>query len=118
MDYQIENLGDERFQELSQALLAREFQDLQCFPVGQPDGGQDAISWTIDSGKDKGFLVFQIKFTRKPLAEKEPHKWLISVLEKEGPKIKALIPKGAKSYYLLTNIPGTAHLGIVSKIYG
>jgi hypothetical protein len=110
MDYQIENLGDERFQEMCQALLAREFPEIQCFPVGQPDGGRDAAFWLYQGGKEKGFAVFQVKYTRRPLAEKEPHKWLTEVLDAEAPKIKALIPKGAKSYYLLTNIPGTAHL--------
>ena len=45
MDYQLENLGDERFQQLCQALLVREFPDVQCFPVGMPDGGRDSIRW-------------------------------------------------------------------------
>lgn len=44
MDYLFENLGPERFQHLSQALLAREHRDVQCFPVAQPDGGRDAIA--------------------------------------------------------------------------
>lgn len=110
MDYALENLGDERFQEICQALLAKEFPEVQCFPVGQPDGGRDAIAWFRNGGKERGFAVFQIKYTRKPLVEKDPHKWLTSILEKEGPKIRELVPKGARSYYLITNIPGTAHL--------
>jgi len=110
MNYLLENLGDERFQELCQALLVREFPDVQCFPVGQPDGGRDAVVWFYEGGREKSFAVHQVKYVRKPLAEKDPHKWLESVLKTEVEKIRKLIPKGAKAYYLLTNIPGTAHL--------
>ena len=42
MDYPLENLGPERFQQFCQALLAKEYPDMQCFPVAQPDGGRDA----------------------------------------------------------------------------
>jgi hypothetical protein len=38
MDYLYENLGDERFQEFCSTLIAKEFPNLQAFPVGQPDG--------------------------------------------------------------------------------
>ena len=31
-------------------------------------------------------------------------------ISKERTKIKKLIPKGAKEYYLITNVPGTSHL--------
>ena len=110
MDYQLENLGDERFQELCQALLVREFPDVQCFPVGMPDGGRDAVRWFYVTKGEKSFSVFQVKYVRKPLAEEDPHKWLEKTLEGEVEKIRTLVPKGAKSYYLLTNIPGTSHL--------
>ena len=39
MDYPFENLDPERFQNLCQALLTKEFPHVQCFPVAQPDGG-------------------------------------------------------------------------------
>jgi hypothetical protein len=45
MDYLYENLGDERFQELCQALLVKEMPHVQCFPIGQRDGGRDAIAY-------------------------------------------------------------------------
>ena len=46
MTYHYESLGDERFQQLAQALIAIEFPNVQCLPVGQPDG----VSWTPDLG--------------------------------------------------------------------
>lgn len=109
MDYPLENLDPEKFQKFCQALLVKEFPQMQCFPVAQPDGGRDAASFFFDSGNDK-FLVFQVKYVRKPQAEADPHKWLVAIMEEEAPKVRDLIPKGATGYFLLTNIPGTAHL--------
>ena len=108
MDYQFENLGPEKFQEFCQMLLARGFPKLQCFPVGQSDGGRDALAYYLE-GKNDEFIVFQVKYVRKPQAEQAPHKWLLGIIEEEMNKAKALIPKGAKEYYLVTNVPGTAY---------
>jgi hypothetical protein len=71
----------------------------------------------MDSPK-KGFIVFQVKFVRNPQSISEPHKWLTDILKNEVPKIEKLIPKGAKSFCLLTNIRGTAHLetGAIDKV--
>lgn len=110
MDYLYENIGEDRFQELCQSLLSREFPQTQCFPVRQPDGGRDAIAYFPHSSTGKAFAMFQVKFVRKPQAEKEPHRWLESVIAGEVDKLKKLLPKGAKAYYLLTNVQGTAHL--------
>jgi hypothetical protein len=74
MDYLLENLGPERFQEMCQALLVQEMPGVQCFPVAQPDGGRDALAYPVDTQ----FTVFQIKYNRRPQAEREPHKWLLS----------------------------------------
>jgi hypothetical protein len=109
MDYPLENLGPERFQQMCQALLAKEFPRVQCFPVAQPDGGRDAVSYYPEGSGDK-FMVFQVKYARKPLAETEPHKWLAAIVEDEAPKVRELIPRGAVRYVLMTNVPGTAHL--------
>lgn len=106
MDYPLENLGPERFQLLCQSLITREYPRVQCLPVAQPDGGRDALSY-LESDK---FIVFQVKYARKPLAETDAHKWLASILEEELPKIRELITRGASQYILVTNIPGTAHL--------
>jgi hypothetical protein len=110
LDYPLENLGPERFQYLCQALVAKEFPKVQCFPVGQPDGGRDAISLYTDDQGDK-FVVFQVKFSRNPLKETDPHKWLVAIMEEELAKVKRLTLQGASHYLLLTNIPGTAHPG-------
>ena len=108
-DYQFENLGEDRFQHLCQALLTHEFPDVQCFPIQQPDGGRDAISTSWSTDEDS-FTVFQVKYVRRPSALPRPWKWFTDTLEAELPKITTLIPAGAKRYVLMTNVPGTAHL--------
>ncbi len=118
MTYHYENLSPETFQQFCKALLAVVFPEVQCFPVAQPDGGRDA-TWRgllslSSTPASQGFLVFQVKFLRNPASEIDPHKWLTEVLESEGPKIKKLIPEGAREYYLLTNIAGTAHPSVGS----
>lgn len=111
MNYLLENLGPERFQQMCQSLLAKSFPTTQCFPVAQPDGGRDAISFLSRDASADSFIVFQVKFVRRPDAEKDPHRWLQGVVKEEAAKIRELIPKGATKYYLLTNVPGTAHPG-------
>lgn len=108
MDYNLENLGPEKFQEICHSLLAKEFPKTQCFPVGQRDGGRDAISYFMGD-EQTGFIVFQVKFVRNPRGEKSPHEWLRKVIKDEAPKVDKLIPRGAKGYFLLTNVPGTAY---------
>ena len=114
MDYLYENLGDERFQEFCSTLIAKEFPNLQAFPVGQPDGGRDSLVYIMNS-LEKKFIVFQVKYVRNPKSITDPHKWLTKIIKEESLKINRLIPKGAKEYYLLTNIDGTAHFENGSK---
>ncbi|HKO98453.1 MAG TPA: hypothetical protein VJU86_15760 [Pyrinomonadaceae bacterium] len=113
MDYPLENLGPERFQQICQSLLTKEFPDVQCFPVAQPDGGRDSIAYFPSYQRDQ-FIVFQVKFVRRPQAEQEPQRWMVEVAEKESSKIRKLIPKGAKAFYLITNVSGTSHLEVGS----
>jgi hypothetical protein len=109
VDYPYENLDPERFQQFCQALLMKDHPRLQCFPVEQPDGGRDAVSYFVT--KQKGdFVAFQVKFVRKSLAEDDPQSWLVGIAKAEAPKVKTLIDLGARQYYLLTNVFGTAHL--------
>jgi hypothetical protein len=117
MDYLYENLGDERFQEFCSCLIAKEFPNSQSYPVGQPDGGRDSLTYFMDSSK-KDFIVIQVKFVRNPNLVADVHKWFVKIIEDEAPKVKKLIPKGAKSFYLLTNVKGTAHLdaGSIDKV--
>ncbi|WP_041758250.1 hypothetical protein [Psychroflexus torquis] len=114
MDYLYENLGDERFQEFCNCLIAKEFPDSQSFPVGQPDGGRDSLVYFMNSTK-KEFIVFQVKFVRNPNSIPDVHKWLTKIIKDEAPKIDKLIPRGAKKFYLLTNVRGTALLDAGSK---
>ena len=114
MDYLYENLGDERFQEFCNSLVAKEFPNTQSFPVGQPDGGRDSLAYFMHSSK-KEFIVFQVKFVRNPNTIEDVHKWFTDTIEGEAPKISKLIPRGAIKFYLLTNVRGTAHLDSGSK---
>jgi hypothetical protein len=114
MDYLYENLGDERFQEFCSSLINKEFSNMQAFPVGQPDGGRDSVAYSMDKTK-KEFIVFQVKFVKNANQERDIHKWLTETIEKEVKKIDRLILRGAKAYYLLTNVRGTAHLDVGSK---
>ena len=109
MGYLYENSNPERFQHLCQSLLATEFPKLQCFPIGQPDGGRDG--WDPETK-----TVLQVKFKRAD--EEENADWLIATLEKELPKILRLAERGAESYIIATNARGTAHedVGRIDKV--
>jgi len=113
MDYPFENLNPEKFQEFAQALLMKEFPDLQCLPVAQPDGGRDILTYEYGASS-QNFAVYQVKYVRRPLAEKDTHRWLLEIIKGEAPKISKLIAKGAKQFFLITNVPGTAHLNVGS----
>jgi hypothetical protein len=113
MDYIYENLGDERFQEMCHAIINSEFPNSQAFPVGQPDGGRDSIVYLSNNKINKEYIIFQVKYVKNPNKD-EPHKWLTQILEKEAVKVEKLIPKGAKQFYLMTNVRGTAHLDVGS----
>jgi hypothetical protein len=118
MDYPFENLDPEKFQEFCQALLVKEFPNVQCFPVAQPDGGRDALAYFPSDRLQRNSIMFQVKYVRNPSLEKEPHKWLTKILENEAPKLNKQIPSGIKQYILLTNIRGTAHpeSGSIDKV--
>ena len=108
--YQYEQLNGESFQQLSQSLLIRKFPNLQCFPVGQPDGGRDAISQIFESAPNStGFIMFQVKFARRELSPSEARAWLLRTLRDELPKVQAQMVEGAEQFVLITNVPGTAH---------
>ena len=112
MDHQLENLGPERFQQLCQALFAKEFPGVNCLPVAQPDGGRDAVRYP-EAG-DTGFTVYQVKYARAPEEGENARKWVRDVTDGEIDKVKRLIERGANRYLLATNVSGTAHLEIGS----
>ena len=109
MDYPYESLSPEKFQLFCQALLAKDYPDIQCFPVAQPDGGRDATQMNFLYSGTKEFVMYQVKFARQPLAIKDSHQWFKDIIAEEAPKVKKQILTGAKSYVLMTNVPGTAH---------
>src|ERR1044072_4130357 len=98
MNYHFENLGDERCQQLCQALLAKANPGVQCFPVGQPDGGRDATTRSLSWPKKDSFLVYQVKFVRDPATKKNPREWLLSIIENEIDKVRALVDRSATGY--------------------
>jgi hypothetical protein len=111
LDHSFENLGPERFQQLVQALLISANPHTVCFPVAQPDGGRDAVQPVgLDPNKED-FVVFQVKYSRNPSTIADVSDWLLDKTSGEKEKIEKLISLGAKCYYLVTNVAGTAHLG-------
>jgi hypothetical protein len=121
MPYALESLTPDQFQQLCQALLVKEFPDVQCFPIGHADGGRDATSkmtHVLPRRSVRPFLLFQVKYHRTALSVSDPHKWLLSTLEEELPKIPAVTLRGASRYIILTNVPGTGVLnkGSIDKV--
>ncbi|WP_338906354.1 NACHT domain-containing protein [Streptomyces nigra] len=114
MDYNYETLLDQRFQKLAQALLLKEYQNVQCFPVGMADGGRDGTS-NVHGELE---TVFQVKFTHKPAAIKNVAKWITDTLDDELEKISRLKKMGASRYVLITNAFPTATLdtGAIDKV--
>ena len=116
MAYLYEQLNPERFQQFCQALLVESHPDTQCFPVGQPDGGRDAVSrlggmsWRTRTSRSKDLIVFQVKFSRDHKDPSDARDWLLGVVKSEAPKLARLISRGVSEFVLLTNVPGTAHL--------
>lgn len=114
MDHPLENLGPERFQHLCQALLIKQFPNLNCFPVGQPDGGRDAIlrNTKTSETQNNSAIAFQVKFARKP--PENITSWVIDAAKGEIDKIERLKKRGVTEYYFITNVIGTAHLDVGS----
>lgn len=109
MDFYYEVLDDKKFQKLCQALIVAQYPNTQCFPVGQPDGGRDAVYFHSNSNQNE-FTVFQVKFSRSP-DNKTERDVIETFIRSESEKIKELIQRGATSYVLMTNVKGTAHPG-------
>ena len=114
MDHQLENLGPERFQQLCQALLVKEFPGINCLPVGQPDGGRDAVRYAFDDANSSAFAIYQIKYSRNPACGEDERKWVLDAVQGEVEKVKRLIERGANKYLFATKVSGTAHLDVGS----
>ncbi|MEJ2852300.1 MULTISPECIES: NACHT domain-containing protein [unclassified Saccharothrix] len=102
--YLYERLEEKGFQRLCSALLAHVFPDVTCMPVGQADGGRDAVR----PHPDGGTIVYQVKWSATP--ERDPVAWLTTAIRGEADNIRALVARGAKRYILLTSVAGTGPL--------
>src|SRR5580704_9053315 len=96
MAYHFEELGDERFQQLCQAVLTRSFPDVQCLPVGQPDGGRDAFVRRRAQARIDDSLIYQVKFVRDPNS-RDSRDLIDAVIKSEKKKVNELIRRGATS---------------------
>lgn len=115
MDHPFENLGPERFQQMCQALLVKEFPGVSAFPVGQPDGGRDAIQHLMPrlaNASEVRSVVFQVKFARA--IPEDIDDWVMESAKGEVEKVKRLKARGAVAYHFISNVPGTAHLEVGS----
>ena len=106
--YHYETLGDDGFQKLAQALITFQHPQAQCFPLGQSDGGRDAVA-PQSTSQDRPFIVFQVKYSNDP-SHKDARALVQSVIASEKTKVDHLIARGAKEYYLITNVKGTGRL--------
>jgi hypothetical protein len=113
VDHALENLGPERFQQLCQALLTTEYRGILCLPIGQPDGGRDAVAH-FDEKFPNNLTVYQVKYAREPPRGRDAVGWILETVRNELPKINKLIQRGASRYFLITNAAGTAHLDVGS----
>ncbi|MFC7761110.1 NACHT domain-containing protein [Catellatospora bangladeshensis] len=108
--YQYETLGDDDFQRLIQALLARSSgHRFRAMPLNKADGGRDAVNDAV---------VFQVKFTGTPERVDDRVDWLVSAIDGEQEKIKRLAKRGCREYVLATNVGGTGGLdkGTIDKL--
>jgi hypothetical protein len=102
--YGYERLGEKRFQQLSAALLMNRFPDAHAFPVGHSDGGRDTVR-----GRLQCRIIYQVKWTNHRV--QDPVTWLTKAVQGERENIKRLVAEGAREYYLLTPVAGTATPG-------
>ncbi|WP_155764192.1 NACHT domain-containing protein [Mycobacterium colombiense] len=110
MEFNYERLTPDRFQQFVQALVVRSYPNAQCFPIGQKDGGRDAL----DRSSADEVIIFQIKFKRERFSNDDPFRLLKPTIDAELPKVKRLAERGATKYILITNLGGTGALDVGS----
>ena len=116
MQYLYEVLTPDRFQELCQALIVKRFPNTNCFPVGQADGGRDAVSAErLAENQVNRRTVFQVKFRRTLKAQEDIYGIVTSALNGELPKIRRLVARGATEYVLVTNLSGSGALDVGAR---
>ena len=110
MNYPLENLGPQRFQQICQSLVAKTFPSAQCYPVDQPDGGRDITS-SGNASTAVPHVIYQVKYTKTALKDRQPHKSIVDQLRTEIPLKASSINAESANYVLMTNVPGTANSG-------
>ena len=116
MGFHYEELSPEKFQQFCQALLTVAHPNVQCLPVAQPDGGRDAFVRAVKHEAD--YCIFQVKFERSPSNSPDEREAIEKFIESERHKVEKLVRSGAKQYYLLTNVRGSAHpeVGSIDRV--
>lgn len=100
--YRYEDLGDEEFQRLIQALVTEDgSRRARALPTGQGDGGRDAVDGTTTT---------QVKFSKDGARKANANTWLLAALDGEDANIRGLVSRGTRHYVLATNVAGTATL--------
>jgi len=114
--YRYEDLDEASFQHLCQALFAHIFPTAQLPPTHQPDGGFDGfVRVAMDERKE---FALQVKWVADVRQERDPAKWLDSIVKKEMPRLKEMAAAGTERWLLVTNVPGSAHpaVGRIDKL--
>lgn len=106
-EYRFEDLGDDGFQHMIQALLLHLHPDLSVPPIRQPDGGHDAFE--LQDGTGVKVFSYQVKWVRDQRQERDPVKWLKGIIKDEEHNLQRMQERGTKEWLLVTNVPGTAH---------
>lgn len=106
-EYRFEDLGDDGFQHMIQALLLHLHPDLSVPPIRQPDGGHDAFE--LQDGSGVKVFSYQVKWVRDQRQERDPVKWLKGIIKDEAHNLRRMQARGTKEWLLVTNVPGTAH---------
>jgi hypothetical protein len=106
-EYRFEDLGDDGFQHMIQALLLHLHPNLTAPPIRQPDGGHDAFELQDSTGVK--VFSYQVKWVRDQREERDPVKWLKNIIKAEEANLRTMKARGTREWLLVTNVPGTAH---------
>lgn len=119
MDYPFEELGPDRFQALVQSLIVKQNPNAVCFPIGQADGGRDAVVPLNErssprTAEHRQIVLFQVKYSRSLHQRGDPVTWLVQAIKNEAHKISKLQDRGITiaKYIIVTNLEGTGPLDV------
>jgi hypothetical protein len=101
VNFSYERLDDKAFQRLCQSALSETFPGVQCLPLGQKDGGRDAVL-------DGGTHVFQVKHTQRVESVPNAATWILAAVRGELDNIERLYNRGCRKYTLICNLSSTA----------